>query len=506
MNLVNHNPDVLSCLANLSSDEVFTSPSLVNDMLDRLPSNLWSNKDARFLDPACKSGVFLREIAKRLIVGLKNDFPNLQERLNHIFEKQLFGLAITNITALISRRSLYCSKNADSKFSVCSVFDNRKDGNIYFKNIPHDLNDEGTCKYCPAGYSLINRANGTENHAYIFTHNALNQFIKNMKFDVIIGNPPYQLKDGGASASAAPIYQDFITQAIKLNPDYLLMIVPSRWFSGGKHLDNFRKRMLFDKRMREINDFPNSSECFNGVDIKGGVNYFLWQKDYSGDCTFRTYRNGICISELKRPLIEEGMDILIRYNEAINILRKVRLKKEESFSELVSSRKPFGFDTKYRGKNESELMKMDSTKQIVKLYQTKGIGYVYLDDIPKNTDLVNEHKILVPKAIGSGDNETDKVKSIYSTPMSACTETYLVIGPFDSEEICKNVQSYINTKFFHFLLTLKKITQDATSKTYSLIPQQDFSISWTDSELYKKYSFTEDEIDYIETTIPTISE
>ncbi|WP_432481182.1 Eco57I restriction-modification methylase domain-containing protein [Moraxella sp. ZY200743] len=495
-----YNPDVLDCLSSLSNDEVFTSPKLANQMLDLLPDELWSNKNAKFLDPVCKSGVFLREIVKRLDKGLANQIPDKQTRINHILKHQVFGIAITQLTALLSRRSVYCAKVANSPFSICDEFDNES-GNIIFGQVHHQFKD-GKCTECGASQDVFGNRQGLENHAYAFIHsdkdNEFKEILK-MKFDVIIGNPPYQLKDekDEKRASASPIYHYFVEQAKKLNPNYLIMITPSRWFAGGKGLNDFRDVMLDDKRIKEIHDFPNSKDCFDNVEIKGGVSYFLWDKTHNDDCMVFTYDNGHCISQVKRPLKENGLDVFIRYNQAVSILNKIRKFNEPSFNEIISSAKPFGLRTYFKGNSKPYKNKNDN----VTLYQNGGIGYVSREEIPNNRDWILRHKVIVPYAVGSGDGKTDKVNPIYAGINTACTETYLVIGPFENEYICNNVMSYINTKFLHFMLTLKKNTQHATRGAYQFVPMQDFSRAWTDEQLYAKYGLSKDEINFIESMI-----
>lgn len=322
----------------------------------------------------------------------------------------------------------------------------------------------------------------------------MNYLEKKMKFDVIVGNPPYQLKDGGAQSSATPVYQHFVEQAKKLKPNYICMITPSRWFSGGKGLDEFRNSMLKDLSIRQIHDYPDASECFPNVEIKGGVNYFVWNRERQGNCLVCTYKKNNLISKMERPLQEENTDIFIRYNEAISIFRKVRKINENSFSDLISPRKPFGLATNYKA-NKSK------SDNLIKLYRNKGVEYISENEIIINKDWVNKHKVIIPYAIGSGDGKTDKVNPIYSEPKSACTETYIVIGPFENKNVCDNVVSYINTRFFHFMLTLRKNTQHATKGTYLYVPLQDFSKSWTDDELFAKYNFDEKEIRYIKDMI-----
>ena len=488
-----YNPDVLSCLANLSNDEVFTPPEIVNQMLDMLPQELFRNPDTTFLDPACKTGVFLREIAKRLIKGLEPQFPDLQERIDHIFHKQLFGIAITELTSLLSRRGVYCSKYPNSEFSV-SHFDTAE-GNIRYKRIPHTWKD-GRCLYCGASQKEYDRGEALETHAYEFIHTITPEKLFDMKFDVIIGNPPYQLSDGGNGASAKPIYHLFVEQAKKLKPRYLSMIIPARWYAGGKGLDIFRNSMLTDDRLRIIHDFVDASDCFTGVEIKGGVCYFLWDRDYHGDCTICSHSGNKIVSEMKRPLLENNCDTFIRYNDAIQILHKIRQFSEKTFDNLVSPRKPFGLATDFRNyaKNKDMIHSL-------KIYAQKDTGYISPNQIEKNKEWINLWKVYIPEAIGSGNMETDVVKPLLGEPNTVCSETYVVVNPTNEKQIAENIISYINTKFFHFLLGLKKITQHTTSKTYSFIPIQNFTKSLTDKDLYDKYNLSDEEINFIESMI-----
>jgi site-specific DNA-methyltransferase (adenine-specific) len=490
----NYNPDVLTCLANLSNDEVFTPPSLVNQILDLLPMELWSNPDAKFLDPVCKSGVFLREMAKRLIVGLEPVFPDLQERANHIYRYQLFGLAITELTGLLSRRSVYCSKVANGRYSVCSDFEDEQ-GNIVYGRVEHDWRG-GKCGFCGASQEVYERGDALESYAYQFIHaDDPSCFFNNMKFDVIVGNPPYQLSDGGAQASAKPLYHKFIEQAKKLNPRYLSMIVPSRWFSGGKGLDDFREEMLSDKRLTKVVDYFDSNECFPGVDISGGVCYFLWERDREKTCEITTIRSGEK-STMERPLLEIDNDSFIRFNEAISIYRKIKSLKEERFNKHISSRKPFGITTNAKGNKQNG-------EDTIKIFSFPENGFIKRNLVKQNESWINEYKVYISYAYGERGAFPYLVigKPFLGEPNTCCTETYLVIRPFDSLQKCENVISYMRTRFFRFLVLLKKNTQHATSKVYSLVPIQDFNESWTDEKLYKKYGLTAEEITFIESMV-----
>jgi site-specific DNA-methyltransferase (adenine-specific) len=489
-----YNPDVLTCLANLSNDEVFTPPKLANAMLDLLPKELWSDKNATFLDPVSKSGVFLREIAKRLMTGLADQIPDVQKRIDHIYTNQLYGMAITELTALLSRRSLYCSKTANGKYSIVTTLDS-EDGNIEFIRTEHRwFNDH--CVFCGANKAEYDRSEDLETHAYKFIHTNNPKELYKMRFDVIIGNPPYQLSDGGFGTSATPIYQKFVEQATKLQPRYLSMIIPARWYSGGKGLDEFRDKMLHDNHVRQIVDYPEAIDAFSGVQIKGGVMYFLWDRDHAGDVKVSTFKKDRITSTMERPLLEKGASTFIRYNEAISILDKILAKNEESLSLQISSSKPFGLRTFFKGKKQK-------FEESVALYQNGGVGYVSRAELLQNKEIVDKYKVLVP-ALGSGSDSFPHPilgKPIVVAPNSACTETYIVVGAYDNEQQAKNLATYVSTRFLRFLVLLRKNTQHATSKVYQFVPSQDFNESWTDEKLYEKYGITPEEVEFIESMI-----
>ena len=492
-----YNPDVLTCLANLSNDEVFTPPQVVNRMLDMLPQELFRSKETRFLDPVSKSGVFLREIAKRLMVGLADVIPDVYERADHIFTHQLFGIAITELTALTSRRSVYCSKKANGPYSICRKFQT-EEGNLRYRAIEHTFVG-GKCKYCGASELVFGESERKEleSHAYEFIHtDKPEKLFGNMKFDVIIGNPPYQLDDGGAQASASPIYQIFVKQALKLNPRYLSMIIPARWYGGGKGLDDFRKDMLENKNIRILHDFLNASDCFPGVEIKGGCCYFLWNRDQSGVCRVFTHTGDNVIEQKPRFLKEKESDVFIRYEIGVNILHKIKKLKEKTVDSIVSSQKPFGLRTFVKGNKQP-------FKDCITLYQNGGIGYIDKSQIERGEELLDKHKVFISRAYNAGDNYPHQIigKPIYGAPNTCCTETYVVIGPFKNESESMSFISYISTLFFRFMVFLSKVSQMAPAKVYQFVPLQDFSHPWTDEMLYEKYGLTDDEIAFIESMI-----
>lgn len=493
----NYNPDVLSCLANLSSDEVFTPPQLVNQMLDLLPEAIWSDRNATFLDPVCKTGVFLREIAKRLDEGLEKKIPDKQARLNHIFTKQLYGIAITELTALLSRRSVYCSKTASGKYSVCETFDNPQ-GNIRFERIEHKW-DGTKCRYCGAPRTIFDREEGLETHAYGFIHTKTPEEIFNMKFDVIIGNPPYQMTGGAGGSSDSSIYHLFVQQAVKLKPRYAVFITPSRWMAGGRGLDDFRAQMLNGGHLRSLTDFPDSGDAFPGVQIKGGVCYFLWDGAHSGACNVTRVAGGEEHLQPNRQLGE--FDVFVRDERALGILRKVSSKKEPSVIELVSGDTPFGIATNFEdwtekgGNGKITLHLIKKGKRIT--------GFMKRGNIRKNADAIDKWKVLIPEAYGAGETFPHQIlgKEIVAAPPSACTQSYLVVTPFSSERATRSFASYYRTRLFRFLVSLRKITQHALRSTYMWVPQQSWNRTWTDDLLYTKYGITKDEGAFIESMV-----
>ena len=499
MNKMDYNPDILTCLASLSNDEVFTPPKIVNEMLDLLPAKLWTDKNAKFLDPVSKSGVFLREIAKRLNKGLEKQIPDKQKRINHILTNQLYGIAITELTSLLSRRSLYCSKTANGKFTVCTEFKN-KDGNIKYDYIKH-IWDNGRCKYCGASQEVYDRGDELESHAYQFIHTDKPEEVFKMKFDVIIGNPPYQLDTGGSGRQAKPIYQLFVHQAKKLNPRYLTMIIPSRWFAGGMGLDDFREEMINDSRTTTLIDYVDARDCFPGVDIAGGVCYFLWERDRKDNCVVINRYNGKEYVS-KRPLNE--FKTFVRFGPAVNILKKILVKKEDSLTKIISATRPFGLQTSDRPTGSGE----------INLVSSGGDGLIPLSKVTSGKDLINKWKVMTSKTSHdhAGQYDKDGTRRVLSRvellqPNYVCTESYILLGAFPEKQKAENCMSYVKTKFVRFLVSLLSFSQDITRERFAYVPLVDMGENWTDEKLYKKYNLSKEEIDFIESMIrPMTSE
>lgn len=523
-----HNPDVLSCIANLSNDEIFTPPDLANQILDLLPNEIWQNTRATFLDPVCKSGVFLREIAKRLIRAQIPNFEmksleierkiragetlgedemrfqtELQSVLDHIFKKQLFGMAITELTSLLSRRSVYCSKYPQCDYSIVH-FEN-PEGNIDYKMMEHNW-VKGRCVKCGATQKQYSRNADLESYAYEFIHLENPERVFDMKFDVIIGNPPYHLSDGsgGSTDSAIPIYQKFIKQAMKMNPKFLVMIVPSKWMVGGRGLDKFREDMISDDRLRVIVDSEDGSRFFPGLHLDGGVCYFLWERDYHGEVeyTFTSYSGET--TTCMRTLGNAYSKYVIRDNRVLSLIDKTSIA--ERFSKIVSSTKPFGI-RKYLfndpGRYPDSNLSTEPFPNSVKVFGVKGIkggarrtsGFITRDTVTSNIDDVDQYKLFFTTSYSA--NAVIPPDIISGNPGEVCTETFLEIGPFESEETRNNCKHYMETRFFRFLLYIAKGTMQVNRSIFQLLPLMDFTKTWDDKSLFEYFNLSQSEIQMI---------
>ncbi len=537
------NPDVLTCIANLSNDAVFTPPEFANRMLDTLSeawaadnggASIWTDPDVTFLDPFTKSGVFLREIVKRLTEGLAVAIPDLAKRVDHILTKQVYGIGTETLTALLARRSVYCSKYANGAHSVAKSFDTES-GNIWFERTEHtwvsgterilgtdadgktvERTVNGRCKYCGASQKEYERDESLESHAYAFIHTdnikarIAELFGDDMHFDVIIGNPPYQLNTDGFGKQARPIYHQFVERAKQLDPRFLTMIVPARWFSGGMGLDGFRELMLKDGRIRSIDDYLTASDVFPGVGLKGGVCYFLWNRDSPGPCTVSTHYKDRAASIATRPLLEEGADVFIRFNEGLSILkrvvatetgnnRSVNLPEAKQFVKLVSSIGAFGLESTFRGRDNQR-------EDDLKVYRNGGVGYVERSEITKEPQVFDKWKVFIGRAAPGTGNKDTYPHRIISTPFlgepgSISSWTYMYIGPFNSRLEAESVLSYLSCKLTRLLILLHKPSQDTTRKVYTFVPTQDWTKIWTDKDLYAKYGLTDDEIAFIDSVV-----
>ena len=545
-----YNPDVLSCLANLSNDEVFTPPEVANKMIDLLPKELFESDETTFLDPCCKSGVFLREIMKRI---LNAKFPNyeekialinekkmnktkltnedmkyekaLQEKIDWVCHKQLYGISITRLTSLLSRRSLYCSKNANSKYSI-SKFDTDY-GHIMYVDMKHTFKN-GKCIYCGASeseYGEEKRGEELESHAYQFIHdeNIVEGF--NMKFDVIIGNPPYQMGDGGGTGdSAKPIYNLFIEKALALNPTYLSFIIPSRWMKGGKGLDDFRAKMSDDKRIKFLIDYEDASECFPQVHIDGGVCYFLIDKNYNGKTHYIYKAKQTDAIETERYLKNDFSNIIIRDYRQMSIIEKIISKNFPKFSDMVYSRNPYNYpaDLFNRSENYKKSGLRDDYKEgYTKIYGVKGkkggakrvSGYIKTSTIDNNVDTINKYKLFFSKAYSA--DATIPPKIIMGNKNEICTETFLLIAKFNTEKEMLNCYKYMQTKFFRALLFYGRSGMNNSQKNFDLIPlisfKDDDIVNWEKDKneinqiLYKYFNLDKNEIEYIENGIKEIA-
>lgn len=543
------NFDILETITNVGNDEVFTPVKIAKKMLDSLPDEVWRNPDYKWFNPCTKNGVFEREIALRLNEGLKDTIPDEETRKKHILQDMIYAIGLTKFCSHVARRTLYyCSQANKSCDGIkakdghyvngCAIgngtwFDD-EEGNIKTPCTDHRF-VKGKCEFCGIREdSKYNDPMQREQYAYEFMH--VNHLVlprhlqdrffggkRDMKFDIIIGNPPYQLSDGGAQASARPIYQCFIQQAKSLNPKYLCMIVPSRWMTGGKGLDEFRDEMIKDRHIVKLFDYFDSKSIFPSVDIKGGVCYFLRDSSVEKPCEIHSFTfNGETVS--KRYLQTGGDNIFIRDERLLRIKDKVSLAREKTLDSIVSARKPYGLEAETMLKASKYGLPDFSTTKIDGGYEILGLGerqqrmwkYLPADyPIPKKSPCFMKYKVFIAEAYGCGAIGEVPSTPVLSTPGQLCTETFLEIGPFESKEEAGNALKYIYTKLFRLLVGIQKQTQHTTQKAYRFVPVQDFtsnsgidwsrSVSEIDKQLYAKYELSEEDISFIESNIKEMS-
>ncbi len=517
LSLCGRNPDVLTCIANLSSDEVFTPPEFANRMLDTLAfawadsnggANIWADKSIRFLDPCAKSGVFLREITARLTVGLAGEMPNLEERVNHVLTNQVFGIAITHLTSLLARRSVYCSKDATGKYSIAKNF-NTAAGNIWYERTEHAWVN-GRCDFCGASKKVFDRGEILETHAYAMTHTddistrIVELFGGEMQFDVVIGNPPYQISGGGGGTNDSPIYHQFVRQAIRMEPRFLSMVIPSRWMAGGRGLREFRAEFLGDRRIRTIVDFENAKDVFPTVGIGGGICYFLWDRESPGPCECTYHRNETTVGPHVRALDE--YDVFVRDTRAVNILRKVVAANERPFEDLVSGDTPFGLATNFSGYTRDAAPRAGQVRLYANVGTKRVSGAMPRKTINKNSNLIDVWKLFLPVAGSGRERERSGVDLVLGPPIigepgSVCTQTYLVAAPLSSKAEAQSVASYLRSRLARFLVSLRKPAQHVFRGMYRWVPIQPWDRIWTDSDIYTKYGIAKEERAYIESMI-----
>ena len=457
-----------------TNTRVFTPQKIVKEMLDALPPEVWNSKTT-FLDPAVKSGVYLVEIYNRLMETpeLIKDFPDEQDRAIHIYKNQLFGIAIDNFCCLMTQRNLYGHIGGESNIRLIDGYMDlvkNKDSRFYTEAVKKEFN--------------------------------------NMKFDVIIGNPPYQEMTGGGrnENGATPVYDKFISKAQKISDRYISMIIPAKWFTGGRGLNAFREEMLTCNKITYMVDYPNSTDVFEDIDLAGGVCYFLMDVKHNGDCNFTSIINGSKNTK-RRKLLEDGCDIFIRSNEAVEIYKKVSMKTKLKFDSLMHVAGAFKIDSYV------DSYVNPHNENMVYMYDYSNAGYINRNEVCENTELLSKYKVFISKAYGERGNGPFFItgKPFLGEPNTCCSISYLTIGGYASKNICENIINYIKTRFFRFLVGIKKNTQNGNLGVYELVPLQDFtnqsdidwsqSISDIDKQLYKKYNLTDEEIDYIEKTI-----
>ncbi|MGK4151941.1 Eco57I restriction-modification methylase domain-containing protein [Kurthia gibsonii] len=481
--------DIFDYIPPQQTNQIFTPRRVVKLMVDLIAKNnpgIFSDYNVKFIDLYTKSGLYITEIVKRLNKGLKEQIPNSKERIKWILEKQVYACAPSNIIYNIVKNYIFSDfKDVSSK-------------NI----VEYDLIEDAKNNKAP---KQLLEVYGDEN----------------LKFDVIIGNPPYQEMDGGARASASPIYHHFVRLAKELNPELISFIMPTRWYAGGKGLDDFRDEMLSDIHLRELHDWLTPEDIFPNTNIRGGVCYFLWDKNHNSSKDFTrvvSYEKNEVINDVIRTMKIEGTDIFVRDGKAIPILSKVFADENTgTMNNYISSRKPFGFEGNFVKNSKFRKSNSELSDPIQCYGKGQNIGYVERSEVLVRLEWIDIWKVYTPRAnnVGTELND-DNLNTFVGSPKTICTESYLVIGAelgLD-ENSCNNLSKYLTSKFARYLHSLAKGSQDATSKTFRFVPLQDFSnnsdVNWAvstqevDEQLFEKYGLTDDEINHIERRIKTM--
>lgn len=537
------NFDILETITNVGNDEVFTPRKTCDMILDSLPEEVWHNPDYKWLNPATKNGIFEREIAIRLDNGLKDVIPDIEQRRKHILQNMIYSIGQTRFTANVARRTVYYCSQANRKCDGNKANDGHyvngyaigngtwfddEEGNIKTPNINHTFVDEKgrlmssscsdeekkkyRCKYCGiSGVSAYNDANQRETYAYEFIHFSGDALLKHlqdrffggnrkMKFDIIIGNPPYQLSTNDKGGiQAIPIYNKFVEQAFSLRPKFISMIIPSRWYTGGMGMDSFRNSFLSNNHIKLLYDFPKSRDCFPNVDIAGGVCFFLWDLNFQGDCCVVSSLSGKNTKKIRKL---NQFDVFVRNNIGVEIIDKIYRKSNKFLNDVVASISPFGLSTNVKGGK-------NSFAGSVKVISSSGESFIKREEVLKGKEFIDEYKVSIGQlnpdrggvnnASDGKSNVTTKVK-IYE-PNEVFTATYLLLNHFKTKEEAVDFASYIKTKFVRYLVSLTLSSMHITKDNFRFVPILDFSKIWTDTELYAYFELTEDEIKDIEENI-----
>ena len=477
--------NALDRFSRISGSEVVTPQRICRDMINNIGLDEivdLINNGGKILDIAGKTGEFPFAI-----------YTLLKDRVNHnTLRKAVYTIPTSSITYEFTRLIYeildFELSNIADKFTSYDLLSTDESGNIDYESLSKVITQ-------------------SKPFSDIKLYDEVPEGDENVNFDVIIGNPPYQVSDGGAQASAKPIYNNYVELAKTISPKYITLVMPTRWYAGGKGLDDFRKAMFEDTTIQELHDYLHPEEVFPDTNNRGGICYVLWNKEYNNSetpITITNHEGRGKISISNRNLRFRDSDLFLRYGEAISIIEKVVPEGTDTLNNYISAAKAFGFRTFFindpRFRNTT-----DGLNDPIKCYgRGNKIGYVERDEIRSHTEWIDKWKVFVPESnnIGTELND-DNQNSFVGTPQTICTETFLVVGAELelTERTAANLSMYLKTKFARFLHSMAKISQHGTAKTYIFVPLQDFTRQWEDADLYAKYNLTEEEIAFIESTI-----